>query len=345
MFKGIDLSSDTATKPSKAMLEAMMLAQVGDEQQQEDPTTLELERFVANLSGFSCALFFPSATMANQVAIRALSEPGDELLAAANCHLFHAEAGGPAVHANVMCKPIPTTTGIFTSDDIKKAFHWSKGVNYPLSKLISIENTSNLGGGTAWTKNQLSDVLQCANELGLKKHMDGARIFNASICTGSLVKEIASGFDTLTICLSKGLGCPMGALLAFDLHLEKKIRRLKHLMGGAMRQSGIVAAAGLYALKNNVNRLTEDHENAKYFAAELIKIPKIEVITNPPETNFIFLKTSSNDMSCNDFKEKCLEKGVRFSQINKDTLRAVTHLDISNEDIKKAVGIIAEVLA
>ncbi len=344
MFKGIDLSSDTATKPTDAMKQAMMQADVGDEQKGEDPTTRRLEEMTAEMLGFSAALFFPSATMANEVAICCLSDPGNELLAAQNAHLFVAETGGPAVHAKVLCKPIATDTGKFNADSVKRSFTWSNSVHLPLSSVLSIENTTNMGGGFVWSQEELNEVVQCADALGLKKHMDGARLFNASVKTGLSLKAIAHGFDIVTICLSKGLGCPVGALLAFDQSQYQKVRRTKQLMGGSMRQSGILAAAGIYALENHIAHLQTDHEHAALLARELNNgIPQIHVINHSPETNLILFDWVSDRMNSTSFHERCIEKGLRFSQLEPNRFRAVTHRDITQQNIYTAIKLVRDV--
>lgn len=345
MFKGIDLSSDTATRPTVAMRAAMCAAVVGDEQKNEDPTTRQLEDRIAEMFGFSAALFLPSATMANEIALRHLCERGDELLAAASSHLFFAEGGGPAIHANVMCKPIATPTGIFTADELQQHYTVSKGPHYPISQLISVENTTNMGGGIAWSKAELQSVVNAADALGLKKHMDGARVFNASIKTGLSPKEIAAGFDTVTICLSKGLGCPGGALLAFDKKEEPRVRRFKHMMGGAMRQSGMMASAGIYALQHHVTRLQEDHDNATLLA-NLIhdQVPEVVIRHQMPSTNMVFFEWRSNALTPNQFHDRCIARGLRFSQVAPTQFRAVTHLDIKKDDIEKAIHIMKDSL-
>ena len=247
----------------------MANAEVGDEQKGEDPTTLRLEERMAELLQHSAAMFFPSATMANEIAIRLQCSPGDELLAADDCHLFLAEVGGPAVHAGAVCKAIATPNGIFSGEDVRRHFRWAQGTHYPLSRLLSVENTTNMGGGVAWPKTMLDDVTATARELGLKLHMDGSRLFNAVTASGLSPGEIAAPFDTVTVCFSKGLGCPTGAILAFDKSHWQTVRRLKQLFGGAMRQSGILAAAALYALDHHVARLAEDHQHAQLLAEQL----------------------------------------------------------------------------
>lgn len=344
MFKGIDLFSDTLTKPTAGMRKAMIEAEVGDEQKGEDPTTRRLEEMIAEMLGFSAAMFFPSATMANEIAIRALCDDGDELLASQQSHLFLAEAGGPAIHSGVMCKPIMTPTGLFTGADVKEFYRWSTGPHYPISKLLSVENTANMGGGIAWTLDQLNDVVTAANELKLKKHMDGARLFNACVKVGKPAKTVVAGFDMVTVCLSKGLGCPVGAVLLFDKAFYTRIRRLKQLMGGAMRQSGILAAAGIYALQHHIERLSEDHENAAELARGLKEMgPNIKVVETPNPTNMVFFHWESPKISADEFRQTCEKNGVRFSQVGLNKFRAVTHLDITKENIQQSLQVLKKI--
>lgn len=341
MFRGIDLYSDTMTRPTPAMRRAMAEAEVGDEQEGEDPTTARLEARAAELLGHSAAMFFPSATMANQIALRLHCEPGDELIADSGCHLFFAEAGGPAVHSGVMARGIPTANGVFTGEDVRRTYRAAKGPHYPISKIVSVENTTNMGGGIAWPEETLRSVVQTARELGLKLHMDGSRLFNAVVKQGTTAKAIASRFDTVTVCFSKGLGCPTGAVLAYDQANFPRVRRLKQLMGGAMRQSGILAAAALHALDHHVERLAEDHENAQRLAARLADgIPHVTVENHPPSTNMVFFHWTHPSVNASEFSARCKAQGLRFSRGGESRFRAVTHLDVQRADIDKAVDIV-----
>jgi threonine aldolase len=343
MFQGIDLYSDTITKPTRAMRLAMVEAEVGDEQKREDPTTLALEERMAGLLGHSAAMFFPSATMANEIAIRLHCSPGDELVAAEDCHLFFAEVGGPAIHSGVMCRPLAAAGGIFTGEDVRRNFRWNKGPHYPTTRLVSVENTTNMGGGVPWSREQLADVLDAAAELGLKTHLDGSRLFNAQVASGLSPRELAERFDTATVCFSKGLGCATGAILAFDAGQWDAVRRLKQLFGGAMRQSGILAAAALYALDHHVERLAEDHENAKLLAERLAALPALVVETLPPGSNMVFFRWQSPQFSDVEFLKRCTERGVRFSHVAPNRFRAVTHLDVTRENMEQAAQIVREV--
>lgn len=343
MFTGVDYYSDTLTKPSQGMRQAMVTAEVGDEQKGEDPTTLKLQETLAELLGKSATLFLPSATMSNQIAVRLHCTPGQEMIADSECHIFSAEAGGAAANSGVQARPVYTQNGTFTRDDLLKHFRYAKGPHYPVSRLVSIENTTNMGGGVAWPLETLSSVVSTAKEMGMKAHLDGARLFHAAVKLGVPAKKIASQFDTVTVCLSKGLGCPVGAVIGYDKELFPEVRRLKQLMGGAMRQSGILAAAGLYALKHNVERLHEDHENAAFLAFALSEgMPHIEVETTKPSTNMVFFHWKHPGVSDTDFLKTITQNGVRFSHVGKNRFRAVLHLDISRQDVEKSIKILRE---
>jgi threonine aldolase len=343
MFKGIDLFSDTMTIPSRTMREAMMDAEVGDEQRGEDPTTERLEKEAAALLGLSSAIFLPSATMANEIAILLHCGRGDEVIAAENAHIFVAEAGGPGFHSGVQARPIETKNGIFDAESVRSRFRPFVGPHFPVSKLVVVENTTNMGGGIPWPIDTLNGVLKMSKELGLKTHLDGSRLLNASVKLNVSPKELAGEFDTVTLCLSKGLGCAVGALLAFHEKEFARVRRLKQVMGGAMRQSGILAAAGLYALENNIERLKDDHDRA-VLLAKLIseKVPELVVENNPPETNMVFFRWQGNGPS-EQFLEKCVPQGLRFSMVGENRFRAVTHLNIEKKDIERAVNIMKQV--
>ncbi len=343
MFKGIDFYSDTLTKPSAGMRKAMCEAEVGDEQKGEDPTTRKLEELLAETLGMSSALFFPSATMANQIAIRLLTNPGDEIIASEIAHIFTSEGGGPAVHSGVMTRSIRGQTGLFSGEDVKKAFRSDSSPHDSRSRLLSIENTSNMGGGLAWPLALLDEVVATAKSLKISLHLDGSRLFNAAIALAIPPKRISSPFDTATVCLSKGLGCPVGAVLGFDKSRWTQVRRLKQLMGGAMRQSGMLAAAGLYALQNNVDRLVEDHAKAKRLAEVLSGIKSLEVEKHEGATNMVFFRWNSPQVPVESFLAKCEASGVRFSHIEENRVRAVTHLDIRPEDIETTYRIIKEI--
>ncbi|MEZ4749775.1 MAG: GntG family PLP-dependent aldolase [Bdellovibrionota bacterium] len=342
MFQGVDLYSDTMTRPTRAMREAMAAAEVGDEQKGEDPTTLALEAGRLRCLAES-ALFFPSATMANEVAIMLHCSHGDELVAAENCHLFFAETGGPAKHAGVQTRMVPTANGIFDAEAVERHFNAISGPHFMVSRLLSIENTTNLGGGVAWPRTTLAEVVERAKSLGLKLHLDGSRLFNAAVASECEVKTLAAGFDTVTICFSKGLGCPTGAVLAFEKSKWDRVRRLKQLMGGAMRQSGMLAAAALYALEHHAGRLHEDHENARLLAEGLANLPFVRVENEAPSTNMVFFENRHPKLDDSAFSQACEKVGVRFSQVGRARFRAVTHLDVSRADIERTLELLAKI--
>lgn len=339
----IDLFSDTVTRPSQAMRAAMAAAQVGDEQRGEDPTTSALERRCAELLGCELATFLPSATMSNAIAIQLHCGPGDEVLSAENGHVLNYEAGGAAVHARAAVRSIPTWTGIFGPNAIKDRLR-QDAPYAPRPRLVVVENTTNAGGGRPWPLDQLQPVLEMAGRHGLATHLDGSRLFNASVALQCQPVEISRGFDTVTLCLSKGLGCPVGALLGHSQQASSKVRRLKQLMGGAMRQSGILAAAGLYALDHHVGRLAEDHRRAQQLAEVLLDIPQLVVERIPLRTNMIYFEVPDR-YSPDRLEQNLLEQGLRVSRVGHRRFRAVTHLDFDDAQLAQAIAAFRKVCA
>src|SRR5215208_836435 len=338
----IDLRSDTKTRPTPEMRAAIAAAEVGDEQRREDPTVNELERRAAEMLGQEEAVFVPTATMANEIALRVHAVPGDEVIAEENSHIFVSELGGPAVHAGLMTRPIRCPNGRFTPEQIRETFRGGDNTHTPATRIVSVENTHNASGGRVWPLEELEAVVRTARELELRLHLDGARVLNAAVALGVPAAEIGGRFDTVTLCLSKGLGCPLGALVAGSTQLMVKARRLKHLFGGAMRQAGIVAAAGVYALEHNVDRLAEDHARAKRLALGLADAG-LAVDPDRVETNFVQLDAAPLT------KEQAIgllaEQGVGLSAtIHPTVLRAVTHLDVDDEDIDAALEAIPRAL-
>ena len=341
----IDLRSDTATRPSPGMRDAMARAEVGDEQKREDPTVNELERRVAGLVGQEEAVFLPTATMANQIALRLLSEPGDELLADAWSHLFINELGGPAVHSGLAIRPLVSTDGRFSAGQIREAVWDRRDTHRPITRLVSIENTNNSSGGRVWPVEEIAAVAEACREYDLSLHLDGARLMNASVASGVPAAEIGGHFDTVTLCLSKGLGCPLGALVAGSAERMAKARRLKQLFGGAMRQTGIVAAAGVYALDHNVAVLADDHARARRLA-EGWHAAGLPVALEQVETNFVQLDVEPLGLAKRDVIATLKDAGVGVSDtVHPTKLRAVTHLDLSDEDIEAAIELAPEALA
>jgi threonine aldolase len=341
----IDLRSDTATRPTAGMREAIARAEVGDEQKREDPTVNELEGRVAGLVGQEEAVFLPTATMANQIALRLLSEPGDELLADAWSHLFINELGGPAVHSGLVMRPLESTEGRFSAEQVREAVWDRRDTHRPITRLVSIENTNNSSGGRIWPVGEIAAVSEVCRELDLRLHLDGARLMNASVGSGVAAAEIGRHFDTVTLCLSKGLGCPLGALVAGSAERMAKARRLKHLFGGAMRQAGIVAAAGVYALDHHVRLLADDHARARRLA-EGWHAAGLPVDLEQVETNFVQIDVEPLGLAKWDVISALKEAGVGVSNtVHPTKLRAVTHLDVSDEDIEAAIALAPEALA
>jgi threonine aldolase len=339
----IDLYSDTHTQPGPAMRDAIAMAEVGDEQHGTDPTTNRLQDMVAELLGKEAALFLPSGTMCNQIAYRIWCKPGDEIIADVTAHTIHSETGGPAAVAGAMMRTVDGTRGIFTADHVRAAIRPEKR-NVPRSVLVSVENTSNFGGGTVWPIENLRAIHGAAQEYGLKCHMDGARLLNAVIESGTTAAEYAATQDSLWIDLSKGLGCPVGAVLAGDNDFIEQAFRLKHLLGGAMRQSGIIAAAGVYALNNNVERLAEDHGNARYLANRLSAIPGIELDPEDVETNLVFFDVSACPLNAREISARLLERGIQIGARDDTQMRAVTHLDITRDMVDEAMDVLNHIL-
>ncbi len=339
----IDLSSDTATRPSTEMRAFMMQAPVGDEQKQEDPTVNALQERVAALLGKEAALFVPSATMANEIAVKVHTRPGDEVILDRTAHLVHAEAGGPAVLSGVMLYTVQGVRGVFTAQQVEEAIR-RDDPHQPRTRLVSVEQTSNLGGGTVWPLAALRAVAEVAHRRQLRTHMDGARLMNAVVASGVPADEQARGYDSVTFCLTKGLGCPVGALVAGDREFIREARRYKQLFGGAMRQAGIIAAAGLYALDHNVDRLAEDHANAKLLARGLAEIPGVTLDLEHVETNMVFFDVAQTGLTAQDVVDRLLAHGVRMGAVGRTLIRAVTHLDVSRTDVERAVAVAQEVL-
>ncbi len=330
----IDLSSDTATKPSEGMKRAMMAAEVGDEQRREDPTTNALQERVAAMLGKESALFLPSATMGNLAALRTHLRPGDSFVAEARCHIIRWEAGGYAAVAGAVPALVSTERGVFSAHQLREAVA-PDGQNFAPTRLVCAENTHNAGGGTVWTMAETNDMAQAAKALGLALHLDGARLLNAAVALGVSPQVVAGPFDSVTLCLSKGLGCPMGAVLAGSQAFIGQAWRAKQMLGGSLRQSGMAAAAGLYALDCNIERLHQDQENAFALAQGLAEIPCVSINPDLVQSNLVFFTVAG--MTAIEARERLLAQGVHVSG-DGERLRAVTHLDISPEDIRSALA-------
>jgi threonine aldolase len=339
----IDLYSDTLTKPTDAMRRAMAAAEVGDEQRREDPTTNRLQQRVCELLGKEAAVFLPSGAMCNAIAIKTHTQPGDAILCERFAHVYRSEFGAAGVLSGVTTEAIDGVRGHFTPEDVKQALA-RFGAYGATPRVLCVEQTHNFAGGTIWPLQQLRDACALAHERGLVTHMDGARLFNASVASGISARDYAASFDSVWIDLSKGLGCPVGAVLSGTKQFIATAWRWKHCFGGAMRQSGILAAAGVYALENHIERLAEDHANAKLLARGLSDVPGVRVDTPEPETNIVFFGVDSQRISSGDFLQKCLDRGVRFSAMAVG-MRAVTYLNIRKGDVENALQVVGDVLS
>jgi threonine aldolase len=340
----IDLRSDTVTQPTSRMRRAIADAAVGDEQKREDPTVDELQSRVAELLGHEAAVFLPTATMANQIALKLHGRPGDVLLAEETSHVLVYEYGGAAAHAGLVTLGLKGVGGRVTTEQIRHASAPSTKVADQRAAVISLENTHNNAGGRIWPLVELEDVVATARELELAVHLDGARLLNASTALGVEPATISSRFDTVTLCLSKGLGCPLGALLAGSRELIERAWREKHLFGGAMRQAGIVAAAGVYALDHHVERLADDHARARRLATALADAG-VAVDLERVETNFVQLDLEPLGLDRTAALASLRDAGVGLSAtIHPSVVRAVTHLGITDEDIDRAAELIPRAL-
>ena len=331
----IDLRSDTVTKPSEAMRQAMARAEVGDDVYGEDPTVNRLQEMGAALVGKAVALFVPSGTMANQLALRAQTQPGQEVIVESRSHMIRYEQGAGGALAGVQFHWIPGERGIMTPEQVEAAIR-PKDSNTIQTALICVENTHNSGGGTIYPVATIERIGAIARQRGLPTHLDGARLFNAVVATGTSATEYARHFTTVSFCLSKGLGAPVGSLIATnDRDMLEKLRRFRRMYGGGMRQAGVLAAAGIYALEHNITRLKDDHECATRLANLLAHIPSVTLDLKSVETNIVFFDVKSS-RSPADLVAALKAEGVLINAVGGHTYRAVTHLDVSADDIDRA---------
>lgn len=337
----IDLRSDTITLPTPEMRRAMAEAPVGDDVFDEDPTIGELERETADVLGMPSAVYMPSGTMTNQVALRCHTEPGDEVVMCENAHIYFYECGGPAALSGVMCRLLRTRRGMFTADDLRAGL-MPPDLHFPRTRLVCVENTHNRGGGSIWPIEQIAEVSKAARQAGLRMHMDGARLWNASAATGIPESKYAGYFDSVSVCFSKGLGAPVGSALAGSEEFIARARRIRKMFGGGMRQAGIIAAGALYALRNHRERLTDDHANARRLAEALAAMDGVELDVADVETNIVFFRVTS--MPAADLVAKLEAAGVRLLDLGPEHIRAVTSLMVDSADIDAAIAAFREAL-
>jgi threonine aldolase len=323
----IDLRSDTVTKPTKAMLDAMMKAKVGDDVFREDPTVNALEKRVANMFGKPSALFFPSGTMANQTAIKLHTNPGDQIICDKYAHIYHYESGGASFNSGVSCKLLDGNRGMFTAEQVADAIN-PDDYYYSPTRLVEIENTANRGGGSCWDFDEILKIRKICDEKNLGFHLDGARLWNALVVKKESPKQFGEVFDTISVCFSKGLGCPVGSVLIGDEAIMKNAIRIRKVFGGNMRQAGYLAAAGLYALDNNMDRLVDDHKKAKEIGAVLSKLSIIKTV-EPIETNIVIFELNK-DINEKSFIQKLRDKNIYIIGMGTNKLRIVTHLDYTD---------------
>lgn len=340
----IDFSSDTQTRPTPAMREFMAAAPVGDEQLREDPSVNRLQDMTATLTGKDAALFLPSGTMCNAIAFSLNANRGEGVILDWESHPNMSEAGGPAWLASVMLRPVAGARGIFSVDQVRPLLN-KGGTHAARTAFISVENTTNRGGGAIWPLERLAEMRALVDEHGMRLHMDGARLLNAVVGSGIPAATFASYADSVWIDLSKGLGAPVGAVLAGSNEFIERARLLKHMFGGAMRQAGIIAAGGIYALENNVERLAEDHANARYLADGLAAIPGVKLVYDYVPTNILFFDVTGTCMTPQQVERGINALGVRMGggYDGAKVIRAVTHLDVTRDDCTRAIEAVHEV--
>jgi threonine aldolase len=339
----IDLYSDTRTKPTAGMRRAIAEAEVGDEQAMLDPTVNALCERVAALLGKEAAVYLPSGTMCNQIAARVHCRQGDEIILAASAHPVHAESGGPAALAGVMMRGLAGERGMFTAEQVRAAINSPAWRHAPRSRLLEVENTTNVGGGAVWPLAEIEAVTGVAREHGLACHMDGARLMNAVVASGTAAADYAAPFDSLWLDFSKGLGAPVGAVLAGTKDFVHEAWRVKQQIGGAMRQAGIIAAACLYALDHHVERLAEDHANARRLADGLAEIPNVALDPASVETNIVWFDVHGR-ISAADLAVALRDHGILIGGYGQSRMRAVTHLDVTRAEIETALRALRRLL-
>ncbi len=339
----IDLSSDTSTRPSPEMLQAMARAPVGDEQRGEDPTTRALEERTADLLGQESAVFLPSGTMCNQISFLVHCKAGDEIIAAQQAHIYGSEGGGAAALAGAFVRPIDAPDGIFNADAVLSAIRPARQ-RAPRSRVVVMEQTSNRGGGAVWPLALVEDVALKAHDAGLAVHMDGARLLNAVVASNVAAHDFGRPCDSVWLDFSKGLGCPVGAVLAGSRDFISDAWAWKHRLGGALRQSGVLTAACLHALDHNVDRLAIDHDNARRLGDFVSQIPGVRLAFPRVETNIVFIDIAATGHVSSDILKRLGERGVRMSLEGPHLMRAVTHLDIAAGEIEIAAQALADAL-
>lgn len=344
MKKWIDLRSDTVTRPTPLMRKAMSEAEVGDDVFGEDPTVNALHERVAKMLGKETALFVPSGTMANQLAIKSHTQPGDEVIIEATSHPYNFEGGGGAVLSGIQFYCLRGVRGILDASQIEEAIR-PDDHHFPVTRLICLENTHNRGGGAIYPIDKMAEIYRLAKSKGLLVHLDGARLWNASVATGISPHEYGQWADSVSVCLSKGLGAPIGSLVAGSRIFIDRVHRFRKMFGGGMRQVGIIASAGLYALDHHIERLKEDHQNAKRLAVGLKELKGVSLDPKHVETNIVIFDVTETGKTGLQIAEAMKPHGVLIHAFGKTQIRLVTHLDVSGEDIEMALNVFAKVFS
>jgi threonine aldolase len=339
----IDLRSDTVTLPSPGMRQAMAAAPVGDDQYGEDPSVNRLQEQIGELLGKEAALFVPSGTMANQIGLKILTRPGDDVVVGEEAHIVWHESGAAAANSGVQFTVVGRG-GLFSAADLRAAYKPPGHIVFPPTTLVAIENTHNRGGGVVFPQAEAVAICETARELGLASYLDGARLFNTAAATGRSLAELAAPFDVVSVALSKGLGCPVGSLIAGRYAGIVRARRARRMLGGAMRQSGILAAAGLYALDHNLARLVEDHVNAKILAERLAGLRGVRLDLATVQSNIVIFRMEEGTPDAATIVARAQETGVMISAFGERTVRAVTHLDVSRDQCRHAADLLAAVI-
>jgi threonine aldolase len=340
----IDLRSDTVTRPSPGMRAAMAGAEVGDDVFGDDPTVNRLEERVADLLGKEGALYVPSGTMSNQICVKAHTQPGDELLCDLNCHIYNYEAGGPAVLSGVTCRTLDGACGILDLSDLEDKIRPREDNHLVRTRLVCLENTHNRGGGKIYPIEKIEAISRWARANGLAMHLDGARLWNAIVATGIAGSAWAKHFDSVSVCFSKGLGAPIGSALAGPRAFITKGRRIRKLFGGGMRQAGIAAAAALYAMDHNVDRLADDHKNARLIAQAIADTPGLRLTPPEVDTNLIWFRVDPNLGTAKDVAATLRQHGILLHVAGPQSLRACTHLDISIAQAERVTDVLRSAL-
>jgi threonine aldolase len=339
----IDLRSDTVTLPSPGMRQAMAAAPVGDDQYGEDPSVNRLQNRIAEMLGKEAALFVPSGTMANQIGLKILTRPGDDVVVGEEAHIVWHESGAAAANSGVQFTVVGRS-GLFTAADLRAAYKPLGHIVFPPTTLAAVENTHNRGGGVVFPQADAIAIGAAARELGLASYLDGARLFNAAAATGLTLAELAAPFDFVSVALSKGLGCPVGSLIAGRFDGIVRARRARRMFGGAMRQSGILAAAGLYALDHNMSRLAEDHSNARRLAERLAGLRGVHLDLATVQSNIVIFRMEDDAPDAATIVSRAEEAGVLISAFGVRTVRAVTHLNVTSDQCRRAADLLAEVI-